>query len=407
MEFVIHVNAQWITHLIARNGAAIVPTGARGKAMQWRHGYGFVPYFSSLGLTKNHERGRVVTWSISETKRYLVEYHSYLRTVFAYLAMRDAMPPLYEAAPDPATALTGDDQTPATPSVYELGVTYHGQPGQTLQAIQFPDNADKIQLEIAQADKDIQALSPPKMTGSMGDLGGAGFAISTVLSEYKMRYAQLRAGIERHLREVTLRLWDLIAQIDEPVYLFGRGQDVGWLKAEAATFAAPADVRWELVPETPSAKIIEERYWASRVQNGSASRRMMIEALGSNVDEVRRGRALDRIEETPWFLQAEEAEVLAQMGRGEWAKMNQQSDQMVALQQQMAAQGGQAGAGPFGQGGTPGPGSDAGNLALSPNGAGAQPGTELQMTLPPGNPQGMPSSPSVPTRGATAQVARL
>ena len=398
VELIQYWDKDWCSYVLRLNsGGAGVGTGSGiGSAYQiedmtYEHGYklGHPPYYCSYGgYTMNFEYARLVTWSASETKRFEVEYLSWLRTIFGYLAIREAMPSLHRKTPlDGQYAMDGDTKQPRGPETIELATIYNGFPGQEIEPIMPASNADKIQVEIAQTMQDIRAQSPARKSGDIGSVGGEGFALSTIYEKDRARYNRFESGIIGHLRDVTLDFWKLCQQLDEDLYVFRSAKkDGGYVKVSPADFDTPLRPVWALHVDSTAANIIKQRHWDAMRKSEFASLDQAREAMGMNPDEVQEGAAVDRIRAAPFYQKAEEAEVLSDWVRGEWIALNDQAEKMAALPQQAMG----------GAGGPP----NTGNLAMSPGGQGAAPGAEMQ-------PSGMPSSPSVPTAGATAQVSQL
>ena len=403
-QFVRVVDAEWQGYFIRHNADFTDDfSGGMGDLYEIpgytrRHGYkiGRVPYFVGYGWRQGHQKGRLATWSAFEPKRYLVEHVSFLRTMFQHRVIIETIPPIDVETPQGGTALI-DPETgePMSPTVYELGQEYHLQPGQTRKPLAFPGDTQSLLREIQMTEQSIHGLSPAKAPENVE--GGAGFGLSVAFERDSARFNPFRTSIERQLTEVTHAIWTLTASLDEPVYVKRaiRG-DGGYVKVTPSDFDVAMDARWKLHLDSTAAKIILERYLAARVQNGSLGRDQMIERLGDNVDEVNRSRAKDRVRDGEFFKQMEEAAVADEWGLTvKWAAMQQSVEQLAGMTQ--VAQ--QPSVAPFMQG-APGAVPDTANLAMAPNGAGAQPGTEYQ---PPVQVQG----PSVPTAGATAQLASV
>lgn len=410
-EFVQHWDAHHCSYLIVTDGSGMATGGKQYTLKQWEHKYGLgkPPYFFSPGWMKNYERGRVIGTSASEPKRRLVEQLSFLRTIFNFITIRDAMPPMNREMPVDAVPIIGEDGQPVGPQSYELGKTYTGVG--RIMPLQFADNTANLKDEMAQLRQDIENMSA-RGSGN-GNSGDSGFALSIEYERDQRRFSQFKNGITRSLSEVTSAFWKLVQSLDERVYVLRTGdKSSGWVYVDPEDFDTAVRADWTLNANSTSAQIILERYLAARVQNGSMSVDQMIEALGANVDEVHEGRAKDRIRMTDWFMKAEEAEVLAGWGKGDVLKLQQEAEQMAqmeaqqAQQMQMAQQQGMgdptAQMGGMGAGGLPSQGivPDTGSLAFSPNGAGAQPGQEMQMAIP----EGFPASPQVRQDSGMAQL---
>lgn len=397
VQFIQYWDREWMSYLIRYSGGFTGTEGGYagscyqipGYTRRHKYNLGRPPYYSSLGWTKNYEYARVATWSASEPKRFLVEYLSFLRTVFAHLAIRDAIPPVaIETDVNGTIAIDPDTGEPVLPDKYELGMQYQLQKGQRLVPFQFPNQADKLQAEIVQTMKDIADLSPAQKRGDLGNMGGEGFALSLAFEKSRAMYSQFEKSIVQHLTDVTLDFWKLVASFDEPVYVRRRP-----LKVVPKDFEKALDLKWMLHVDSTAAKIILERYLNARKQNGSLGGDQVIERLGDNVDEVNKSIARDWVRASKEYQGSVIAEVMADWGHGPWQQAQQTSDQIL-----QAA--GQVNPGPQPVGGQPSPVPNVGSLAMSPNGAGAAPGTELG-----GQPSGTPSSPSTPVQAATAQVA--
>lgn len=411
IEFIRFYDKDWMSYLVRYQG------GYRGSASGYvgsayaipnytrKHKYnlGRPPYYCSLGWTKNYEYARLATWSASEPKRNDVAILSFVLTVLAHMAVRDAIPPMITQLPVDAQPLIGDDGKPAGPQVYELGMNYFGLPGQTTAPVAFQANSRDLQQLAAQIDARVDSLSPAKKTGQLGNVGGEGFALSTIFEQSKNRYLPFESSILQHLTDVTTDFWKLVAGLDEDVYVAcAAATDGAHIKVSKADFDVAMRQDWALHVDSTAARIILERYLSTRVKNGSLSEDQMIQRLGDNVDEVRSGRAKDRVRQTPAFQRAEEAEIWAAWGKGkEWQKSQRQAEQMATMGAS-ATMGAQAAtpATPMGGPGMPG---NVGSQVASPNGAGMGPQGPFQG----GSPPGMPASPQVQTSGSTAQVSQL
>lgn len=401
VDFIQYRDREWMSYVVRYSGGYTGgPSGYAGNAYALpgytrRHrmrlkGCG---YYCSMGWTKNYEYARVATWSVSEPKRYLVQYLSWLRSIFAYLAIRDAMPPIFETTPpEGAAVLDGTTGQPRGPEIYQAGMKYTGQPGQAIQAVTFPNTADKLHAEIVQTSEDVNRLSAAKKSGQLGDLGGEGFALSIVQEADRKRFHQLEDSVLQHLTDVTLDLWSLLQDLDEPVYVFRNAKkDGGFIKVTPQDFETAVRPTWSLHVDSTAANIIKQRYAEAMEKAGYWSHDQAVEFMGGNVDEVQKGLLLDRMRSSPMVTQAEDAEVAAIWGRGAWATKQQQAQGMAAPPAAPPVPGLPGGAGQV---------PDQASQAMSPNGAGAAPGTEFQ----PPQQAGMPASPSVQTAGATAQV---
>lgn len=403
VEFITHCDKHTWTYFIsyAQGG-----TDGKGSAVQVgepiKHDHGFVPYFFAPGFTQNADAGTIATWSFSEPKRHLVETNSFFVTLLKYLALRDALPPIAEERPADAEAATEPDTgNPAKPETYQMGTRYPLPPGGTLRPLIFQNTAQLLQAQQQQLEERIERMSVGR--GAPGQsMGESGFHETVLITKDRQKVSQFRRNIARHLRDVTYAFWEMLKQLGEPVHVLRCDGQMkkGWVTLDPDDdLKHPVDVTWELVTDTTAAAIILERYLSAREQNGSLGMSQVVERLGDNWDEVRRERAKYRIMQLPQYLQAEEAEVWATWGRGEWSKMQEQADAMMAMlappQMDPMAMGGPVG---VGGGGLPGQVLDP-SLMMSPGGEGVN-GPMMPMGAVPG----MPASPQVPTAASAAAL---
>jgi hypothetical protein len=345
------------------------------------HGYklGRPPYWASFGSTMNFEYGRVATWAAYETKRPAVEYLSFLRTIRAYLGIRDAMPPLAETTPE-GVAPGEDPEAPSGPEVYEAGMKYKLRPGQKLEPVALPDTTATLQQEIASTAADLANRGPTRVTGS---LEGAGTAMATAFERDRAKYNQHEASIVKHLRDVALALWTLVAGLDEPVYV--RGGTGVLLKVSPDDFDHALDPEWTLHVDSMASDMVREQYLSRRVQNGTLGVSQSIERQGDNTNEVFQAIAEQNVRTSETYAKALEAEVLSHWGRGEWSELQNQAETL--------AQSGQQQAGPPPEQGGMGVAVPAG--AMGQTDAGVSMGGMPQPGVPPGVPPGTPAAPSV------------
>jgi hypothetical protein len=399
VRFVQYWDAEWMSYVLRYGSSSGGGGGSAyeipGYTKRHRYGLGRPPVFGSLGLTKDYEFARLSTAHASEAKVDLVKYVSFGRTMLGYLAVRDAMPILYETLPpEGALALEGETGKPRGPEPYRMGTKLTGQLGATLQSLTLPDVAEKLAREVAQAEEHLRRMGPTEVTGS---LQGAGEAMATAFERDRARVNAHEASIVRHLTEVTHALWTLEASFDEAIYAFptrGKGAG-GYVKVSADDFDTAVHATWTLHVDSMAADMIREQYASRRVENGTLSKDQSIEMQGSNLDEVHKGTLKDRLREGDTYLKAVEAEIQAYWGR-DWLQAQQTAQKMAAT-----AQGPQQ----------PGP-----NQAQAPPGLAVPPGANGQTSagvslapppggsVPPGVPPGTPAPPSVQTGAATAGV---
>lgn len=402
VEFIQRWNSIWRQYLLRYSGGY---RGATGDAVSTcyeipkhtrKHGYGLgrPPYFISLGgKTKSYEFARLATVCASESKVDLVKYVSFGRTVLGFLALRDALAMLYETIPaDGMAQLDGDTGKPRKPEPYKLGTKYTGQPGATLTAVTFPDAGKTLQAEVIQAEERLRRMGPTEVTGS---LQGAGEAMATAFERDRARVNREEATIVRHIVEVILSFWKLIASFDEPVYVFRAAvkAEAGYVKVEPDDFLTAIRPIVTLHVDSMAADMIREQYLSRRVDNRTLGDDQSIELQGSNVSEVLKARMKAAMREGPAYKQAVEAEIQARWGR------KYAADQ--ALAQQIAA----LGSPPQAPGQVAPPG-----LAVPP-GAEGQTSTGVSIAPPPGGGAiqpgvvpGTPAPPAMQPGAATAGV---
>lgn len=397
IDLIQYWDKDWQSFLVQYSGgyrgaqAGYAGTAERIPGYTRKHGYklGRPPYFVSLGSTMNFEFGRVATWSAYETKRQDVEYLSFLRTIRAYLGIRDAIPPMAETTPEGGMVPGEDPEAPSGPETYEAGMKYRLRPGQRLEPIILPDTTATLQQELAATAMSLAQRGPTKITGS---LEGAGSAMATAFERDRAKYNQHEASIIKQFREVTLALWTLLEGVDETVYVRSGGKSVH-IKVEAGDFEAALDPVWTLHVDSMAADIVREQYLARRVENKTLSQGQSIERQGDNVDEVLKGIAEQETREGEAYQKALQSEILAHWGRGTWAEQQQTAESManfpVQMAQQQAAQ----------QQAPPGVAVPAGANGVTSAGA-----TLQQPGIPPGVPPGMPAAPTVQMPSATASV---
>ena len=366
VDFIEHWDDEWVSYMVCGRNT----TGKQnGKIVQqWRHGYGRHPYFFAPGLWMGWWRNRKVGWSVAETKRWLVEYRSYLWTIHAQQAARDTLPPVDVEVPDGAAPIRGDDGRPRTVEQYQIGKMYYGAPGTKRTPWQFPQVAASLREQITLVTEAIDKLSIPRIESNLGGIEASGFAINQVLAEAKLRYDPLGQSIERMMEEITRFCWHLIrTKVREKVWVYVSGKQSGWRGLGPQDLKADVRIAWKLDPTLPSAALIESRYHVEQVKAGFESMDQAIEQQGRNPDEVRFGQALDRMRQSEWYQKYEDAYVMAEVGQGDLLGQAEEAAQAEQLAMQ-------------GQPGLP---------------PGAPPGNQPQNGIPPNSPAGM-GTPGVP-----------
>jgi hypothetical protein len=411
--FVEHWDEEYCTLSVAGKNTG-TNTGEGCIVDQWKHEYGRHPYFFTLGFMPTWWTNRKVGWSISETKRWLVEFRSYLWTIFAQQMARDTLPPVSVEVPETSAPIRGSDGTPKANEPYEIGKQYFGQPGQKRIPFQFQQTSGSLKEMIALVTEMIDRLGTPRLEQNIGSVEASGFAINQVLAEARLRFDPLAQAIERTLEQMTRFLWHLIrTKVGETVWVYSTGKNSGWKGLGPKDLQGDVRIEWKLDPTLPSAALVESRYWVEQVKSGFASMDQAIEAQGRNPDEVRYGLVLDRMRQAEWYMKFQEQYVTSQIGRGDLMAK-------AWTAQQLAETGAMPGAVPPGQMrantdpnavaangqppagmGAPGiPDMAAGQIA--PNQAGAN-GVPMQA---PGASGGLPGGPSTPTASAAGGLVQ-
>jgi hypothetical protein len=369
VDFIEHWDDEWVTYYVCGINATNKATGK--IVQQWRHGYGRIPYFFAPGLWMNWWRNRKVGWSVSETKRWLVEYRSYLWTIHAQQAARDTLPPVDVEIPDGAAQIRGDDGSPKITETYQLGKMYYGPPGTKRVPWQFPQVAASLREQIALVTEAIDRLSVPRIEGNLGGIEASGFAINQVLAEARIRFDPLSKSIEKMLEDVTRFCWHLVrTKVGEKVWVYTGGKKSGWKGMGPQDLKADVRIEWKLDPTLPSAALIESRYHVEQVKAGFESMDQAIEKQGRNPDEVRFGIALDKMRASDWYQQYEQAYVLAEVGQGDLLEQQKEAEQaeQLAMQGSLQPQ-------------LPGPGAPGANPMAAPGGMGTPQIPDMQKML--------------------------
>ncbi len=242
--------------------------------------------------------------------------------------------------------------------------------GEKLVPLQFPAVADAVMKTIEQISEAIKQLETPQVSSEIGGgMEGAGFAINQVLAEARLRHNPLCQSIENMMRDVTLFAWQLIKdKVQETVWVANSGKGGGYLSLGPDDLKTDVGTMWQLDPEMPSAKLIEQRYWAEAVKSGFASNDQAITAQGRSPSETREQQAMDRMRQTPWYTQFQDKAVLQTLGRGDMLGDAATANHIV--QTGMLPPGGPPA---MSGGAAPGAPPDMGLLSLAANSQGAAP----------------------------------
>ena len=289
------------------------------------HGYGQVPYFYAPGIVPNFWRGRKVGWGVSQSKLWLVRFKSFLLTLAAQDAAKELGKPVGIETPDAGAPLLGPDGKPLTRMEWNIGELYQLNSGQKF--VEFPTKPINPALKdmLGVITGLVENLDTPRVQSQIGSgLEGAGFAINQVLTEAKTKHNPFAQHIEQMMEEVTRFLWHLVkVKVKEKVWvryeaMGDKGKMVSkWLAAGPDDLGQGVGVRWTLDPLLPSSKLVESRYHVEQVDKGFESMDQAIEAQGRNPDEVRQGKALDRIRASKAYQMYEEKIIFEDAQRGD------------------------------------------------------------------------------------------
>lgn len=332
---------------------------------QLEHKYGRVPFFYAPGYTMGWQQGRKVGWSIAESKRWLVEYRSYLMTLFAQVAARDAMKPVMRMRTKPANPTQGDDLKQPGTEVWKPREIINLEDGEELKVLDFGPASESLKDMLQYVTTLIDALLAPKVGTDLGGSDpGSGFAISQILAETRIREDPITKHIEQMLNEVTAFLWKLVRdKVKEVVWVQSDTSKDGWLGAGPDDLGMGVRAVWSLDPERASAKLIEHRDTIERMQAGLLDTHQAMLQTGENPDEVEDGKACDRIRTSPWYIQRQDEQVMQALQAGDILK---QAAQSVIASGMLPGQGTTAGMAAMGNAIVP----DMGQLAASSTGGG-------------------------------------
>lgn len=357
---------------------------------QQEHGLGRHPYFYAPGIYSNAWRQRKVGWGVTKSKQQMLRMKNFIMSLIQQETAQQVGAPIIHLGGAQAQAITGSTGVPKGPEE-RYGFNQILNWGRDDDVKEFPVKG--ITPHLAELLKiygeEIEKLTSPRFNGDIAgsSVQGAGFAISTILTNDQLRRAVFIDSLKRTLKKLTLFIWHIITDVvGEDVYVqhastTAMGKVSRWLKAGPTDLGGAVVFEWEINLKQASQDMILERTWAERVKNGSASMDMMIEALGSNPSEVRRGRQMDRIRQTQWYIDEVDRGVMQGMLRGD---LKRKAAERLAATGQFpgtATQGAEplvpnltprAGPGSAAVGPPPNAGQpmDAGALASAPNGGG-------------------------------------
>lgn len=390
IRFVEHWDDTYVTYFLDH--------GRGYQIDQFAHDYKCIPFAHSYGETLAHQGNIKVGLSAGYVLKSSVDYLSYLKTLHANLAAKSIAPTYQRQVPQGLDVVRNAKGQVQETTEIKPNQIINLRPGESIQPFTQAESNPQIREQITMTQEQVQQLRGPQTTGNLNDASN-GFAIQSVLSEYRIRLSPYISGLQDHLKQATVLLHKLIKHKgQQTVYVQGPGGQ--WLSLGPDDLAEGFDVEWDISPETPSAKIVERRHIVEGIQAGLETVEGGIIAEGRSPAEVRKQQLKEMLRQTPEYQQMATAEFLAQAGRGD-----------LALRYAAAAQLAQTGvippspdlAGGMGAGGLPG---DFGAMTMAPGGVGANPAQMAPMQTP-GSVPGQPSGPVVPTQAATASVQSL
>lgn len=424
-----HWDSEWCSTVVLSTNYAggqtwHIPRNDRERLLQWRHGLGRVPYVFSTAKRPNYWSGRKTGWGVAHSKAGLVLMKAFLLVIFANLAARDTMAPLQRVVVDPSIALRGDDGAPKAGEIvkWELGGLYENPPNTQIMPIQFPQMS-YLERFWALVTQEIQHLESTRVNPDVsGSDIGAGYAIQSIIAEGSIRHDPIGQSGEWHVEQVVRLMWLIVrTKVKDTIWVHEgsseKKQGDGWLSAGPEDLTDGVKLTVTIDPKRASAELMQLRYHAEMVKDGFESLDDAIEAMGGNPDEVRLGRAMDRLRQAPWYIALQDKQVFQEFARGDevWEKA---AKEIMAL----LGEGGIVAGGPGGlpvEGGVPpgpGPGPGGGqipNFAALAEGASSAPppiapvlyGPPAPSGPPPGGRPGVGPGLVLPTAGAMASVA--
>lgn len=301
--------------------------GGWGRILeQQEHHMGRHPYFFAPGLMSNHWRQRKLGWGVTRSMQQMIRMKSFIMSLILQEAAQQVGAPVIHIGGAQAEAIVGDTGTPRGSEEWPLNAMLNWKRDDDVKEWPIKAITPALTQLLKQYSEEIEKLLTPRLAGDIGgsSLQGAGFASSLWLNEGQLRRHPFVRSLERQLVEVTRFIWHIIVDvIQEDVYVnyaqplkSGQKQSM-WLIAGPKELRDPVPISWVISVKQASADMIEERTLAERVKNGSMSIDMMIESLGDSPSEVRRGREMDRIRQTDWYIAMVDEAVMQGMARGD------------------------------------------------------------------------------------------
>jgi hypothetical protein len=391
-----------IEHWSDRYVSYMVHAGKHSKLVrQIEHGYPGVPYFFAPGILHNYMNDRKVGYSVASNKLDMTRFQSFLATAMLNMAVMQAAMPIARKEAVPAESMEGQDRDPAKAPSYDIPYASVVTMGteDDMKQVEHPGIPNGLQEMYGMVSGWLASASMSAKLGPIGagDLAGAGFAIQSYLAEAKLQLHPFVYNIEQCLMQETYFVMELIqTKVKETIWVrrsLAPGAvatpEAQWIGMGPDDMQQAVGIRWTLDPEPATSKIVESRWVIELVNAGLLSEDQAMAHLGFNPDEVREGKAMDRIRKEPWYTKAVDDRLTRRLQRGDLLKVAADAasqsgllpgmDPMLASMSQQARNGGMPGGfgPPMGQPPMVAPGApimpDQGALTAAPGGGAAIP----------------------------------
>jgi hypothetical protein len=391
VKIIEHWDDTYVTYLAVANNFYNGSGGKPVQLKQWAHRYGRVPYFPAMGVWQNQFRNRKTGWGIAQSKIWHVMYRSWLWTLLAQIAARDTLPPLFKEIPQNSLSTVGDDGSVQQEEYWRPGEIIQGRPGEKLVPFQFPPIAPSLQEQLQIINGIIDNLLTPKIKSEIGSGPElSGYAIAEMLTEARLKFDPITDALMRMMMDITEFGESLVRNVvKESIWVYSEG-------GNAFVSLAPNDTKkpvirqWYLDVEKPSAEMVQARYYHERLQAGTLNMDTAIDRMGDNPDEIRRGKAIDELRQSPEYKQYITQLVWQEAGMGD----------VASQAQKLAETGGAAGGGQA-------PPTDMAAMMQGGGGGGAPPPPQQGIAPPNGSVAGAGPGAVVPQQGAEASTMNM
>jgi hypothetical protein len=293
----------------------------------------------------------------------------------------------------------GDDAKPQEIALVP-GKLFETNPGEKIHFLTWEGSAPDIDEMIAMLQQQAERAGMADSLFGANPGGDSGYAINQLISAARVKFRPVVAHIERAMEQLISTMLDIVEyQIKQPVYVFRRGEDRGWIGLKPEDLNGYRQIEFKLDPVMPtdeyarSSKAINENRAGLRSQYGA------MEQLGIEQPEKEQDRILvDELKRDPQIHAILVQEAGRRFGLLQEQKKNMGADELMkllpqlppALQQavMMHLQGGQPGQ--MGMGGAPGMGQPGPNMAgMPPSAVMAAPGVQAAPGAPAPGPAAM------------------